>query len=121
MRCTMTKKEMFAQVIGIVEATEVENREELIAGLQHEIDLLAKRGGKKGLTKTQKENEGIMETIMIALAEIDAPVTVTDLIANGEGLEGFTNQKISALLRKLVEAGKVTKTIEKKKAYFAVA
>ena len=83
---------------------------------------LAKRGsGKRGMTKTQKENEVLMETIVVALAEIDKPVTVTELIANGEGLDGYTNQKISALLRKLVEAGKVVKTIEKKKAYFSVA
>lgn len=119
----MTKKEMFTQLIAIVETetVEVENKDELIEGLQHEIDLLAKRGGKKGLTKTQKENEGIMETIVNALAELETPVTVTELIATGEGLEGYTNQKISALLRKLVEAGKVVKTIEKKKAYFEVA
>lgn len=118
----MTKKEMFTQLIAIVETVEVENKDELIEGLQHEIDLLAKRGGKKGrLTATQRENEGIMETIVNALAELETPVTVTELIATGEGLEGYTNQKISALLRKLVEAGKVVKTIEKKRAYFAVA
>jgi len=82
---------------------------------------LAKRSGKKGMTKTQKENEGLMETIVNALAELENPVTVTELIANSEVLTGFTNQKISALLRKLVEAGKVVKTMEKKKAYFTVA
>ena len=84
---------------------------------------LAKRngGGKKGLTKTQKENEVLMEVIVNDLAVIGAPVTVTELIAQGEGLNGYTNQKISALLRKLVEAEKVVKTMEKKKAYFTVA
>jgi DNA-binding transcriptional ArsR family regulator len=82
---------------------------------------LAKRGSAKTPTKTQKENEIIMTNILDALADIGEPTTVTDLIAHG--IEGFelTNQKVSALLRKLVERGKVTKTIEGKKAMFALA
>ena len=62
-----------------------------------------------------------MDTIERDLAEFEAPVTVTELIAGGEGLEGLTNQKVSALLRKMVEVGRVVKTIEGKKAKFALA
>ena len=82
---------------------------------------LAKRSTSKTPTKTQKENEVIMTNILDALADIGKPTTVTDLIAHG--IEGFdlTNQKVSALLRKLREAGKVTKTIEGKKAMFSIA
>jgi DNA-binding transcriptional ArsR family regulator len=82
---------------------------------------LAKRGSAKTPTKTQKENEVIMTNILDALADVGEPTTVTDLISHG--IEGFelTNQKVSALLRKLVERGKVTKTIEGKKAMFALA
>lgn len=82
---------------------------------------LAKRGSSKSPTKTQKENEVIMERILDSLAAIGSPTTVTDLLAFG--VEGYTltNQKTSALLRKLVEAGKVSKTIEGKKAMFSIA
>ena len=82
---------------------------------------LAKRSTSKTPTKTQKENEVIMANIMTALADIGKPVTVTDLLAHG--IEGFelTNQKTSALLRKLIESGKVVKTIEGKKAMFCIA
>ena len=82
---------------------------------------LAKRSTSKTPTKTQKENEVIMERILDALAAIGEPTTVTGLLAHG--VEGFelTNQKASALLRKLIEAGKVMKTIEGKKALFALA
>ena len=82
---------------------------------------LAKRSTSKTPTKTQKENEVIMERIVEALADIGEAVTVTDLIAHG--IEGYdlTNQKVSALLRKLVEAQKVVKTIEGKKAMFRIA
>ena len=82
---------------------------------------LAKRSTSKTPTKTQKENEVIMERILDALTAIGEPTTVTDLLAYGiDGYE-LTNQKASALLRKLKEAGKVTKTIEGKKAMFSIA
>ena len=82
---------------------------------------LAKRSTSKTPTKTQKENEVIMGRILDALAAISEPTTVTNLLAYG--IEGFelTNQKASALLRKLIESGKVVKTIEGKKALFALA
>ena len=81
---------------------------------------LEKRSTSKTPTKVQKENEGIMETILHNIEKFDKPVTVTELINGGEGLENLSNQKVSALLKKLVEAGKVTKTMEKKKAYFSL-
>lgn len=118
----MTKKEMFEMTINILAETDASEKDELIAGLQHEIELLNhKRSTSKGMTKTQKENEVIMAQILDALGTFETPVTVTELIAGGAGLAGFTNQKVSALLRKLVEGGKVTKVIEGKKAKFALA
>lgn len=95
-------------------ATVIEKLEALKAQLE-------KRGAKKTPTKTQKENEVIMERILDTLTAIGEPTTVTDLLAYG--VEGFelTNQKASALLRKLKEVGKVTKTIEGKKAMFSIA
>ena len=82
---------------------------------------LAKRSTSKTPTKNQKENEVIMAQILVTLEEIGEPATVTEILTHG--VEGFelTNQKASALLRKLKEAGKVVKTIEGKKALFAIA
>ena len=81
---------------------------------------LAKRGSAKTPTKTQKANEEVKAVIAEVLAETGEKMTVTEMIAD-ERLNGYTNQKISALLRQMVEAGKVVKTTEGKKAYFAVA
>lgn len=81
---------------------------------------LAKRGSVKTPTKTQKANEEVKAVIADVLAETGEKMTVTEMIAD-ERLNGYTNQKISALLRQMVEAGKVVKTTEGKKAYFAVA
>ena len=82
---------------------------------------LAKRSTSKTPTKTQKENEIIMDRMLAALEAIGAPTTVTDLLAHGIDGYTLTNQKASALLRKLVEANKVIKTIEGRKAMFSIA
>jgi len=95
-------------------ATVIEKLEALKAQLE-------KRGTKKTPTKTQKENEVIMDRMVAALEAIGEPTTVTDLLAHGVDGYTLTNQKASALLRKLVEAGKVTKTIVGKKAMFSIA
>lgn len=112
----MTKKEMFNMI-----ATINADNAEIVEFCAHEISLLDKKVSSKTPTKAQKENEGIMDQILVSLAEFDAPVTVTELIQNSERLNGFTNQKISALLRKLVEAKKVTKAVNGKKAVFCIA
>lgn len=112
----MTKREMFAHIAS-VNASDAE----IVDFCNHQIELLDARKGSKSPTKTQRENEGIMDQIALDLTEFDKPVTVTELIAGGEGLEGLTNQKVSALLRKMIEAGRVVKTIEGKKAYFSIA
>lgn len=114
----MTKREMF---VAIANVAEVAANEEMIAFINHEIELLDNRKtSKKGLTKTQKENEGVKAVIADVLADTGEKMTVTELI-NDDRLNGYTNQKISALLRQMVEAGKVVKTIEGKKAFFEVA
>ena len=114
----MTKREMF---VAIANVAEVAANEEMIAFINHEIELLDNRKtSKKGLTKTQKENEGVKAVIAEVLADTGEKMTVTELI-NDDRLNGYTNQKISALLRQMVEAGKVIKTIEGKKAFFEVA
>jgi len=113
----MTKREMFN---AIAEVAEVKANEEMVAFIKHEIELLDNRKSGKGLTKTQKENEKVKDLIYDVLADVGEKMTVTELISH-EGLDGFTNQKVSALLRQMVEKGLVVKTIEGKKAYFSVA
>ena len=112
----MTKREMFAHIASVNAADA-----EIVDFCNHQIELLDARKSSKSPTKTQRENEGIMDQIALDLAEFDKPVTVTELIAGGEGMEGLTNQKVSALLRKMIEAGRVVKTIEGKKALFSLA
>ena len=107
----ITKKEYFAMIREVVAGNE-----ELVAFVDHEVELLNKKS--TGKTKTQVENEALVEDIYNHLVEIGTPVTVTELIAKAE-IE-LTNQKVSALLKKLVDAGRVAKVVDKKKSYFSV-
>ena len=82
---------------------------------------LAKRGSSKTPTKAQRENVGIKEDIISALGDLDHPVTVTELISSDEKLSQFKPQKISALLTQLKEDQRVVRTMDKKKALYALA
>lgn len=94
---------------------------EIVEFCAHEIELLDNRKGHKGMTTTQKANIVLMDTILDGLFEMNKPVTVTELIKGYAPLTEYTNQKITALLRKMCEDNRVVKTIEKKKAFYAVA
>ena len=48
------------------------------------------------------------------------PLTITEMQKTSESLANFTCQKISALLRQLIEENKVAKEIIKKKSYFSI-
>ncbi|MBR6552100.1 MAG: hypothetical protein IKT89_04580 [Clostridia bacterium] len=112
----MTKKEWFAQLKGIVENSQYADKDGALEFIAHEVALLEKKSGSKSMTKTQKENEVLIEQIYDAMVGLDKAMTVTELMTV-EGLD-FSNQKLSALLKKLVEGGRVAKTVEGKKSLF---
>lgn len=78
---------------------------------------MAKKKGSSKPTKTQVENEGIKGEILELLA--DGRMTCGDVVKALDSV--YTSQKISALLRQLVGAGKVNKVTEKKVSYFELA
>lgn len=114
----MTKKEYFAQLMEVVVNAGVDNEVELVNFITHEVELLSKKSNVK--TKAQKENEALVEVVYQALVEVARPVTVTELQGVNAEVGEMSNQKVSALLKKLVDAQRVNKVIDKKKSYFSV-
>ena len=112
----VTKKEMFGKLIEVVENAGVEDAVEMVAFLNHEIELVSKK--RAGQTKTQKANEGLIEVIYEAIANADNPMTVTEIYEVVKGDEITSPQKVSALVKKLRDAGRVTRVEEGRKAYF---
>ena len=117
----VTKRERFSQLMEIVKASNVENSAELVAFIEHEVELLTKKNSRSGKpTKTQVENETIKAQIVSVLERVGKPMTVTQLLAESE-FTGLSNQKVSALLTQLRKSGEVVRTIEKKVAFYSLA
>ena len=79
---------------------------------------IIKKSSNSGQTKTQKENETIKEKIVETLRDLGKYVTITEIQNANAELGTYSNQKISALLKQLVDNKEIEKVIDKKKAYF---
>ena len=112
----MTKAQMFEAIKAI---PEVAKNEEMVEFIDKQIAQLAKR--KTTETKTQKENVILMDKVLVAMEAIGRKATATEIMKSDEELATYSLPKISAMLKKLIECGKVERTIEKKIAYFEVA
>lgn len=113
-----TKKEMFGKLIELAQENE---RTDLVEFCEREIDLLNKKASASGQSKTQAENEKIKVVIAEELTRIARAVTISELIKESEILGQYSNQKLSALLKQMVESGTVTKIVDKKKSLFTIA
>ena len=73
-----------------------------------------------------------MAAIIEVLADKGKPVTITDMLTDtrlqsyteetkdGKKTVAMTNQKLSSMVKKLVDNGEIVRTEEKKKAYFSL-
>jgi hypothetical protein len=116
----MTKKEMFTLI-----ATLNASNTEIVDFCNHEIELL-ERKKSNGNAKANEKMDSQVALVYNALVSVGKPITASELIAQG-GLDELANesgvvstQKVSALLKKLVDSGKVSKFTDKKKTYFSV-
>ena len=70
------------------------------------------------------EHKAIADEIILVLSTeetVTNGMTVSEMQKASEMLAGYSNQKISAILRKMVESETVVKTVDKKKSYFSIA
>ena len=117
----MANKITKREVIGMMMKEEVvKANPTYVAYLENELALLDKKAQNKKATKTQEQNVGIKATILEVLATIGSG-TVTDIQNGNEELSALSNQKVSALIRQLVESGEVVRTTDKKKSIFSLA
>ena len=117
----MANKITKREIIGMMMKEEVvKANPTYVAYLENELALLDKKAQNKKATKTQEQNVGIKATILEVLATIGSG-TVTDIQNGNEELSALSNQKVSALVRQLVESGEVVKTTDKKKSIFSLA
>ena len=124
-----TKAQMFTAVADFmaenaptiqIDGEEV-SADALVTALRHEVDLVNKRNAQRSSKPSKKdvENDALMERILSELALVDGGMTVSELAKafNNE----YSNQKISALMKKLCDSQKVNKSYEKRVAHFSLA
>lgn len=121
MKDKMTKKDWFETIRAFLEESDFEPKEEALNFLSHEIELLNKKSSSGKKTKNQKENEEIKKLILVALELFGKPVTVTTMIKENSEMNKLSPQKLSALLKQLVESEEVARTVEKRVPYFSLA
>jgi len=93
----------------------------LVEFIDHELELLSKKNSAdKKPTAQQEANSGIKTAILETL-EPDKQYTITDIIKTVSACADLTNQRVSALVRQMVDAGTMVRTEDKRKAYFSLA
>lgn len=115
----MTKKEMFTALLNL---NEVAARPDLVAGIEHEIDLLSRKNAStRKPTAHQEENDMLIEKIVNVLFRApEAGMTVTE-IAKALNNPDLTHSRINQLVKKLKDNGTVIREEVKRRAYFRLS
>ena len=114
----MEKKMTYVMALDVVlnggEVT-AEVREKLMA-LKTSVE--KKNSAERKPTATQVANASLKEA-MLDFMEVGKAYTVTDVMKGCEAVADLSNQRVSALMRQLVESGAVVREEVKRKAYFS--
>lgn len=117
----MTQVQALTMAIASLSLDECRD-DEVIAKLTEMKEALEKKRAKPSKADIEKQNEiaGIMTCISDVLTEAGKPMTISEMQGVSADLANYTNQKLSAVLRKMVDNGTVVRTVEKKKTYFSL-
>ena len=117
----ITKRDRYNALLRI---PAVANDPEMVEFIEHEIDLLNRKNttkdGEKRLTKTQTENAKVAEEIL-SYMEINHLYAPADLIKLVPACAEYSVPKVSAVVRPLVDEGKIEKVNDKRKVYYKLA
>ena len=116
----MTKATAWTIVRSIVENSGHAQSAELVAKIDNELALLAKKNSAEKKPTAQQTANEVVKTAILNGMERNRVYTVTEVIKEIPECAELTNQRVSALLRQLKDEGKVTRTEDKRKAYFQV-
>lgn len=112
----ITKRQMFERIRA--ELTD----EAEIAFIDHEIELLEKKNASRSSKPTPKqvENASLKEAILAGM-EDGVSYRINAMIKAIPAISELSNQRVSALLRQLVEDGLVIREVIKRETFFKKA
>ena len=121
-----TKRDLFNAILAIVAdencGLNVETRDAITEGIQHEIDLLDRKASTpKKPTAQQVENETFKADILAYLSTEDAPRCIKEIQAGVPSVSEISNQRITHILTAMVNAGVLVKDYVKKTPFYVIA
>jgi predicted transcriptional regulator len=112
----MTKRDYFTAILEKYPLTAEEK-----AFVEHELELLAKKNASdRKPTAKQTANESVKTAILDGMTS-GRLYTVTEILKEIPECADLSNQKVSALIGQLKDAGLVVKTEDKRKSYYSLA
>lgn len=117
--------EVLTNVMNGVDVTLADTEiSEAIAKLSGMAEKLTEKRSTPSKADKEKsaEHKAIADEIVLTLANTEGgEMTITEMQKASEELTKFSNQKISAIVRKMIDSGTIVKTVNKKKSYFSLA
>lgn len=112
------EKMTYVKALKIAIAT-VENEEVKTKLTALQASIAKKNSAERKPTATQTANAGFKVAIENGM-ELGKKYTITDLIKSISELADLSNQRVSAIVRQMVESGTVVREEIKRKAYFSL-
>jgi hypothetical protein len=105
--------------------TEGENRLEVskaeamdkLAKMMEQLD--KKASAEKKPTKNQLEADALADALYAEMLADGGKLTVSEMLAKFDCVKGMSNQKVSAIVRKLKDTGRAVKDVEGRKSLFS--
>lgn len=116
----VTQKDMFNGLIAFVKGKETSfTADEFVEFLEGRIAVLDKKSANRK-TKVNESDEELKVAVLDTLSTLGKPSTVSALMKANERLGVESNQKVSAILRKLIAEDKVLREKDKKTTLFSL-
>jgi hypothetical protein len=117
----ITKKDRYTEMTAIFEGM---GREDLAKFCTHELELLAKKnaGKSKVSEKEQALRDAIADAVVVILENATAPLQCKDIVkAMPNGVECNSPQKLTPILKNMVQGGIITKAVVKGASVYSLA
>ena len=120
----ITKKDNFSSIRKILVDNDAPTA--LIDFIDHEVELLEKKSASRKPSKAQTVTTELREIVEGILSEATAPLTISEIQSADDRLkiyngEPVSNQRVSAILTKMIAEGIVFKKVDHRKNYYAIA
>ena len=115
----ITKREVIGQLLTL--ETIIAN-DTYVNFLKHELELLDKKSTNRKETQKQKENKELTEIVYsVLVANNGNTMSIKQIIESDELLNDLSSNRVSAMLKTLVDNGSVNRIKTNKGTFFTVA